>query len=60
MLKDYFLKAIGGGKDALGEVIVKIDGDSKTFTGNGISTDVIEASAKAFINALNKMNYEVR
>lgn len=59
ILKDYFLKAIGGGKDALGEVIVKIDGNSKIFTGNGISTDVIEASAKAFINALNKMNYGI-
>jgi 2-isopropylmalate synthase len=59
ILKDYFLKAIGGGKDALGEVVVKIDRDSKVFIGNGISTDVIEASAKAFINALNKMNHKV-
>lgn len=59
VLKDYFIKAIGGGKDALGEVIVKINGGSKVYTGNGVSTDIIEASAKAFISALNKMNYGV-
>ncbi|WP_411682083.1 2-isopropylmalate synthase [Clostridium thailandense] len=56
-LKDYFLKAIGSGKDALGEVTVKIEKDSKIFSAKGVSTDVVEASAKAFINAINKMHY---
>ena len=59
ILKDYYLKAIGGGRDALGEVIVKIEKDSNTFVGNGISTDIVEASAKAFVNALNKAYYKV-
>ncbi|MBI6874324.1 2-isopropylmalate synthase [Clostridium aciditolerans] len=56
-LKDYFLKAIGSGKDALGEVTVKIEKDNKIFSASGVSTDVVEASAKAFINAINKMHY---
>lgn len=58
-LKDYFLKAIGSGKDALGEVTVKIEKDNKIFSAKGVSTDVVEASAKAFINAINKMHYYV-
>ena len=58
-LVDYYLKAIGGGRDALGEVIVKIEKDGNIFVGNGISTDIVEASAKAFVNAINKSYYKV-
>ena len=58
-LKDYYLKAVGGGRDALGEVIVKIEKDSNIYVGNGISTDIVEASAKAFVNAINKSYYKV-
>ena len=54
-LKDYSIKSITGGKDALGEVQVKIEKENKLFSGRGISTDIIEASAKAYINAINKM-----
>ena len=57
ILKDYYLKAIGGGRDALGEVIVKIEKDSNIYVGNGISTDIVESSAKAFVNAINKSYY---
>ncbi len=43
------------GKDALGEVSVKVDfGDGDIVTGKGASTDVIEASAKAYLNAVNR------
>lgn len=56
-LKDYFIKAVGTGKDALGEVTLKIEKDNKIFSGKGISTDIVEASAKAFINSINKMHY---
>lgn len=59
ILKNYFLKAIGSGKDALGEVTLKIEKDNRIYSGKGISTDVIESSAKAFINAINKMHYEM-
>jgi len=58
-LEDYFLKAVTSGEDALGEVTVKINKNGKTFTGRGLSTDIIEASAKAFVNAINKVVSEV-
>jgi 2-isopropylmalate synthase len=58
-LKDYSIRSVTGGKDALGEVQVKIEKEEKLFSGRGISTDIIEASAKAYINAINKMiNYK--
>ncbi|WP_371374688.1 2-isopropylmalate synthase [Sporomusa aerivorans] len=54
-LKDYQLKAVTAGEDALGEATVWIEQDGRTFSGRGLSTDVIEASAKAYVNAINKM-----
>lgn len=54
-LKDYQLKAVTAGEDALGEATVRIERDGRTFSGRGLSTDVIEASAKAYLNAINKM-----
>lgn len=54
-LMDYSLRAVSQGKDALGEVTVKVDfGDNKLITGKGASTDVIEASARAYLNAVNR------
>lgn len=50
----YDIHALTEGTDALGEVKVKIkDGDS-LFTGRGVSTDIIKASIKAYLNAINK------
>lgn len=57
-LKDYYLRAVTSGKDALGEVTVKVSRNGDIFVGRGISTDVIEASAKGYVNAINKMLYE--
>ena len=54
-LVDYYLKAITGGKDAQGEVVVKVQKDGKFYSGRGISVDIIEASAKAYLNAINRM-----
>jgi 2-isopropylmalate synthase len=54
-LMDYSLRAVSQGKDALGEVTVKVDfGDKELVTGKGASTDVIEASARAYLNAVNR------
>ena len=54
-LMDYALRAVSAGKDALGEVTVKVDfGDGELVTGKGASTDVIEASARAYLNAVNR------
>jgi len=54
-LHDYQLKAVTAGEDALGEATAWIERDGRTFSGRGLSTDVIEASAKAYVNAINKM-----
>jgi len=52
---DYTLRAVSQGKDALGEVTIKADfGDGKLVSGKGASTDVIEASARAYLNAMNR------
>ena len=56
-LTSYSVKAITGGMDAQGEVTVKIELDGRTVTGNGASTDIIVASAMAYLNALNKLAY---
>jgi 2-isopropylmalate synthase len=54
-LMDYSLRAVSQGKDALGEVTVKVDfGKGEQVTGKGASTDVIEASARAYLNAVNR------
>ncbi len=54
-LLDYSLRAVSQGKDALGEVTVKVEfGGGKVVTGKGASTDVIEASARAYLNAVNR------
>jgi 2-isopropylmalate synthase len=54
-LIEYALRAVSQGKDALGEVTVKVDfGDKQLITGKGASTDVIEASARAYLNAVNR------
>jgi len=54
-LMDYALRAVSQGKDALGEVTVKVDfGGGKMVAGKGASTDVIEASARAYLNAVNR------
>jgi len=58
-LLDYQLRAITGGKDAIGEVSVKVDFDGTVVTGKGASTDVIEASARAYVNALNRAVHPV-
>jgi 2-isopropylmalate synthase len=54
-LLDYNLRAVTGGKDALGEVAVKLRYKAVEVTGRGTSTDIIEASGKAYVNAINRL-----
>ena len=54
-LESYSLQAVTGGKDALGEVTVRITANGSGYIGRGVSTDIIEASAKAYVHALNKL-----
>ncbi|MDA8174559.1 MAG: 2-isopropylmalate synthase [Nitrospiraceae bacterium] len=54
-LNRYEVKGITGGTDALGEVTVILEEDGRVVRGHGADTDIITASAKAYVNALNKM-----
>lgn len=54
-LNKFEIKAITGGTDALGEVTVILEEAGHTVRGHGSDTDIIVASAKAYINALNKL-----
>ena len=54
-LLDYQVKSVTGGKDALGEVSVRIGSKNGVVSGRGASTDIIEASIKAYINAVNRL-----
>ena len=54
-LLDYSLRSATSGKDAIGEVSMKIDFDGTVVSGRGSSTDVIEASARAYLSALNRV-----
>ena len=56
-LLQYVVKAITGGTDAQGEVSVRVEEAGKTASGNGADTDIIVASAKAYLNALNRLAY---
>ena len=53
-LLDYDLKAITTGKDALGEAMVRVEIEGRVYAGVGTSPDVIEASARAYLNAFNR------
>jgi 2-isopropylmalate synthase len=59
-LLDYIVKSVTGGTDALGEVTVKLEApNGEIYTGRGASLDIVEASAKAYVNAVNKLvHYE--
>jgi 2-isopropylmalate synthase len=54
-LLDYSIHSVTRGKDALGEVTVKVKIKDKSVVAQGTSTDILEASAKAYINAINKV-----
>ncbi len=57
-LEDYQVHAVTEGKDALGEATVKLTSGGKMLTGKGLSTDVLEASLIAYVNATNKLLQE--
>jgi 2-isopropylmalate synthase len=54
-LESYSIRAVTSGKEALGEATVRIKQNGRTCIGRGVSTDIIEASAKAYVDAINRM-----
>ncbi len=57
-LDDFQIQSVTEGKEAMGQAVVKLRSDGKLYSGNGISTDIIGASIRAYINAVNKIVYE--
>lgn len=54
-LTEFSVKSVTEGIDAIGEVVIRIESDGITYTGRGADTDIIVASAKAYMNALNRL-----
>ena len=54
-LTEFTVKSITEGIDAIGEVLIRIESEGVTYTGRGAATDIIVASAKAYMNALNRL-----
>jgi len=57
-LDDFQIQAVTEGKEAMGSALVKLRADGKLYAGKGISTDIIGASIRAFIAAVNKIVFE--
>jgi 2-isopropylmalate synthase len=54
-LTDYAVTSVTGGVDALADVALRFEADGHSMPGRGLSTDVVEASARAFLNAINRV-----
>ncbi len=54
-LTEFTIKSVTEGIDAIGEVLIKIESDGVSYIGRGASTDIIVATAKAYMNALNRL-----
>lgn len=57
-LDDFQIQSVTQGKEAMGSALVKLRNGSKLYSGNGISTDIMGASIRAYLNAVNKIVYE--
>jgi 2-isopropylmalate synthase len=54
-LTGFNVSSVTGGIDALGDVVVQLEAGGTKVSGRGVSTDVVEASARAFLNAVNRL-----
>ena len=54
-LTEFSVTSVTAGIDAIGEVLIRIESEGRVYTGRGAGTDIIVASAKAYINALNRL-----
>ena len=57
-LDDFQIQTVTEGRDAMGSALVKLRSGGRVYSGNGISTDIIGASIRAYLSALNKIVYE--
>ena len=52
---DFKVSSVTGGRDALGDVVIQLEADGRKASGRGVSTDIVEASARAYLSAVNKI-----
>ena len=57
-LDDFQIQAVTEGREAMGQTVVKLRAGGKLYSGRGISTDIVGASIRAYLSALNKIVYE--
>ncbi len=57
-LDDFQIQAVTEGREAMGQTVVKLRSGGKVYSGRGISTDIVGASIRAYLSALNKIVYE--
>jgi len=57
-LDDFQIQAITKGREAVGSSLIRLRANGKLYSGNGVSTDIIGACIRAYMNALNKIVYE--
>ena len=57
-LDDFQIQTVSEGREAMGSALVKLRSGGRLYSGNGLSTDIIGASIRAYISALNKIVYE--
>ena len=58
-LIDYTVRSITAGNDAVGEVFVHVEFNNTSYTGKAASTDIVDGSARAYLNAVNKALYSL-
>ncbi|MDD6265510.1 MAG: alpha-isopropylmalate synthase regulatory domain-containing protein [Clostridia bacterium] len=57
-LDDFQIQSVTKGKEAVGSAVVKLRSNGKLYSGNGVSTDIIGASIRAYMSAVNKITYD--
>ncbi len=58
-LDDFQVQAVTKGREAVGSSLIRLRAEGKLYSGNGVSTDIVGACIRAYVNALNKIVYEV-
>ena len=57
-LDEFQIQAVTEGREAMGDAIVKLRYNGKLYSGRGLSTDIVGASIRAYLSAVNKIVYE--
>jgi len=59
-LEEFQIQAVTGGREATGDALIKLRYNGKLYSGRGVSTDIVGASIRAYLSAVNKIVFEER